>query len=494
MIKILKQKTALHRLVPVRHRYVLTKGNRLRLRYVFGTFLVTSLALIGLMGGITPSIAFAPSSYEMVDAEDHLADTGVQIASINSGADELSYDVLEPLVEDNGAAKSAETEDSSPQDEAIVWPHEQAFTLHSGDTIAGALQSRGISGAEAYRAVKAMTKIYDPRNVRSGQDISIVLDNGESGVELVSLSMKLDPIRDVVILKDENQRYQANLNKKKIILQKKAAKVKIQSSLFGSAAKAGVPSNVVANMMRLYAYEVDFQRDLRQGDEVELLYEVYETEAGDFAKFGNILYANLSVAGRDKPVYRYNHQDGSGEYYHENGKSLKRTLMRTPIDGARMSSGYGMRRHPVLGYNKMHKGVDFAAQTGTPIYAAGDGTIERIGRNGGYGNYIRIRHNNTLKTAYAHMHKFAKGMKNGKRVRQGQVIGYVGSTGRSTGPHLHFEVLKNDRHVNPKSIKSSPGNQLAGSRLKKFQAQMTAMRKDYVSLSKGLTFAKVEEQ
>ena len=219
------------------------------------------------------------------------------------------------------------------------------------------------------------------------------------------------------------------------------------------------------------------------------MYETYETEDGDFARYGDVLYASLMVGGKTIPVYRYKSDDGVVDYYRENGTSLKRILMQTPIDGARMSSGYGMRHHPVLGYNKMHKGVDFAAPRGTPIYAAGNGVVEKAGRHGGYGNYIRIRHSNGLKTAYAHMRKFAKGMSDGKRVSQGQVIGYVGTTGRSTGPHLHFEVLKNGKQVNPKSIKSSGGEKLAGKSLRNFQKEILLIKQKYAHLDNDVKLA-----
>ena len=306
------------------------------------------------------------------------------------------------------------------------------------------------------------------------------------------MNLKLSATEEVIVSRDESGRYSAEKDKKEVFREMVAAKASIETSLYGSAARAGIPASVVANMIRIFSYEVDFQRDIRQGDQVKILYETYQTEDGDFARYGNILYASLMVGGREIPVYRFEEKDDNHAYYKGNGDSLKRTLMSTPIDGARMSSGFGMRRHPVLGYNKMHKGVDFAAPRGTPIYAAGDGVIEKAGRLGGYGKYIRIRHNGSLKTAYAHMKGYAKGMKPGKRVKQGDVIGYVGTTGRSTGPHLHFEVLRNGKQVNPKSIKSSAGKKLAGSRLEQFKKQVSEIDGQYASLSKGLEFASNE--
>lgn len=204
----------------------------------------------------------------------------------------------------------------------------------------------------------------------------------------------------------------------------------------------------------------------------EIAYERLVDKEGRTVRYGNVVYANLTLSGKSMPIYRYEDSKGNVDYYGPDGQSVRKALLQTPIDGARISSGFGMRHHPVLGYSKMHKGVDFAARRGTPVMAAGDGIVERASRFGSYGNYIRIRHNSTYKTAYAHLKGFAKGIRKGVRVRQGQIIGYVGTTGRSTGPHLHYEVLANNKQVNPKSAKLPAGRKLAGKELKTFQAQL----------------------
>ena len=201
------------------------------------------------------------------------------------------------------------------------------------------------------------------------------------------------------------------------------------------------------------------------------------------------MFANLKLSDRSLPIYRMEFKDGHADYFQEDGRSIRKALMRTPINGGRLSSGYGMRHHPVLGYNKMHKGVDFAAPTGTKIYAAGDGVIESLGRNGGYGNYIRIRHNSTLKTAYAHMHRFEKGLRKGDRVRQGDVIGRVGTTGRSTGPHLHYEVLANGRQVNPRSVKLPTGEKLTGDRLAALKTTVSSYQQRYAMINNQIRVA-----
>jgi murein DD-endopeptidase MepM/ murein hydrolase activator NlpD len=222
-------------------------------------------------------------------------------------------------------------------------------------------------------------------------------------------------------------------------------------------------------MIRIFSFDVDFQRELQPGDSFEVLYEALFEDDGSLAKTDGVLYASLTLSGERLDMYNFTPQSGHDDFFDRKGQSVRKTLMRTPIDGARLSSRFGMRKHPVLGYTRQHKGVDFAAPRGTPIYAAGDGVIESAGRNGGYGKYLRIRHNSTYKTAYGHMTRIAKGMRRGKRVRQGQIIGYVGSTGRSTGPHLHYEVLRGGRQVNPLKIKLPSGEKLKAADLASFQ-------------------------
>jgi murein DD-endopeptidase MepM/ murein hydrolase activator NlpD len=231
--------------------------------------------------------------------------------------------------------------------------------------------------------------------------------------------------------------------------------------------------------IKAYSYDVDFQRDIRNGNNFEVVYETYVDDKGQFVREGDMLFASLLVNGEELKIFRFTTPDGDTDYYTEDGHSVKKALLRTPINGARISSGFGMRRHPVLGYSRMHKGVDFAAPRGTPVYAAGDGTIDMIGRRGGYGNYVRIRHNPEYSTAYAHLYKFANGMKRGRHVKQGQVIAYSGSTGVSTGPHLHYEVLIAGRQVNPNKVKMTPGRKLDKRELATFndaKKKMIALR------------------
>lgn len=482
------------RYLKFRHRYIFTRQNRLRLRYVFGLLFVASIGLFSLTVSSPSSEAYSRDALARVNEAEVSSD--VSIAALSSEdlnhAKEGVKEKLEPLLlanlPEDGKDFVVEMEPENIQPVEID-DLDRVLKVGAGETIAGILQNVGLNGAEVFRVVKAMGKSYDTRSVKAGQAMSIVMEHQEDGKSLKSLSMKLDAVRELVVTKDEHERFSSFIREKEIILRKKIAKASIQTSLYGSAARAGIPASLVAEMIRIYSYEVDFQRDLRRGDTVQIMYEVYETEDGEFARYGNILFANLGVGGKEIPVYRFSRNDGRVDYFKSDGTNLKRTLMQTPIDGGRISSGYGMRRHPVLGYNKMHKGVDFAAPRGTPIYAAGDGVIDKIGRNGGYGHYVRVKHNGTLKTAYAHLHRYAKGMKRGKRVKQGQVIGYVGSTGRSTGPHLHFEVLKHGKQINPRSIKTGNREKLAGANMKKFKSYVSKLSQKYAVLEAGLKIA-----
>ncbi len=232
--------------------------------------------------------------------------------------------------------------------------------------------------------------------------------------------------------------------------------------------KEGLSELIINEVIRIYSFDVDFQRDIYEGDKFEILFKRNKNENGQIVKISDPEYLMLSSRGTKLIYYLYSNEEFS-EYFDENGKGMTKSLMKTPINGARLSSSYGMRKHPILGYNKMHKGVDFAAPTGTPIFAAGNGVIEFAGRNGGYGKYIRIRHDSTYKTAYAHLSSYKKGIYSGARVKQGDIIGYVGSTGRSTGPHLHYEIIVNGKQINPATLKLPSGRKLNEEQLKDFK-------------------------
>ena len=242
----------------------------------------------------------------------------------------------------------------------------------------------------------------------------------------------------------------------------------IKYSLYKSATKENINPNIIIEFARLYGFQVDFQRDIRKNDSFQLVYEIFVDETGKIFETGNIIYANLILRGQNNQLYYFPKKNFDG-HYDENGKSIKKALMKTPINGARLSSSFGMRKHPILGYNKMHRGTDFAAPSGTPIMASGTGVVTRARWCGGGGNCVKIRHNSTYETIYAHMKAFAKGIKEGRKVKQGQIIGYVGSTGLSTGPHLHYEVIVNGKKVNSQKLKLPSGKILKGEARKEFE-------------------------
>ena len=242
----------------------------------------------------------------------------------------------------------------------------------------------------------------------------------------------------------------------------------ILNSLYNSASKKKVPINTIIEFARIYGFEVDFQRDIRKRDSIQIMYEVFKDDNKKIIETGEILFANLKLSGQDKPLYFFNSKDSKG-HFDKNGKSSQKALMKTPINGARLSSPFGMRKHPIDGFNKMHRGTDFAAPLGTPIMASGNGVIKKAGWCGGGGNCVVIKHNSTYQTVYAHMSKFASGIRSGVRVKQGQTIGFVGSTGKSTGPHLHYEVIVNGKKINSQTLKLPSGKILKGKERKLFE-------------------------
>ncbi len=384
-----------------------------------------------------------------------------------------------PLVDLEAELPKQTTLHAAPSDlaaEAMPAAIGRTVEVRRGDTLMALLVESGADPQEAHKAITALKKVYSPRKLKPGQAIHLAFSadagaDAEAAARLLSLRLQESPERDVQVARLAAEAgFVATTVKRPLSRELTGRRGRIESSLFVAGQKAGVPIPVMVELIRAFSFDVDFQREIWPGHGFELLYESYFDNAGTLAKTGDIHYAALILSGRHIELYRFTPKSGRSDFFDATGQSARRTLMRTPIDGARISSGYGRRRHPVLGYNKMHRGTDFAAPPGTPIYAAGDGTIERAGPNRSYGRYIRIRHNSTYNTDYAHQRRIAKGVRRGRRVKQGQVIGYVGSTGRSTGPHLHYEVLINGRQVNPLKIRLPSGEKLKGENLEAFQA------------------------
>ena len=337
-----------------------------------------------------------------------------------------------------------------------------------GDTLEKILRNNNFKNDEIFDAIKETKKVFNPKNIVNGQTIIIKyqLTNKKKEKKIESISLPLEFNKSVLLERIE-EKFLAKIVSEKTIKRVIKKKGFITDSLYLSALRSGVDVKTITETIRIFSFSVDFQRDIWPKDTFEILYEEELLKYNKSKKDpGNILYANLVLkSGVSLKLYRFENEKKEIEYFDETGKSAQKLLMKTPIDGARISSGYGKRRHPILGYNVAHRGVDFAAPKGTPIYAAGNGIIEEKGRKGAYGKYIRIRHANNYKTAYAHLSKFAK---TSGRVKQGQTIGYVGSTGRSTGPHLHYEIIRNGKRINPQKLKLPSGKKLKGSELKLF--------------------------
>lgn len=342
----------------------------------------------------------------------------------------------------------------------------RSVTLQPGDNLGPLLQSAGMSGGEAYRFVEAFSEQFSPRRLRAGQTFNLHLD----GDVITDVSFRPSAEQTVFVAR-EGDAWTSRTVDAEFRYELMGVKAAIENSLYLDATRLGAPDKVVAQFASIYEYSVDFQRDIQPGDEFELFFEVARDHKGDVVKAGDLLFTSFSPRGKALDYWLFEDTDGNENYYDADGKTAKRKLRATPINGARLSSNFGPRRHPILGYRKMHAGIDFAAPRGTPVLAAGSGVVERANRFGSFGNYIRIRHTDGYKTAYAHLQGFARGVKAGARVRQDQVIGYVGTTGRSTGPHLHYEVIHNGKKINPRRLSQLSGKPISKDLMPDFEAR-----------------------
>jgi len=342
------------------------------------------------------------------------------------------------------------------------------YLIQNNDSIEKILKKLDINSNDI-KIISNNLKQKKLTNIYAGRTLSIILkklnDGSNTVVNLVypinnTLSIEIRKNKDNFIVKENLLK----LYKKEVVI-----KNEIKSSLYSAAIKSKIEPNIIVEFARIFGFEVDFQRDIRKGDWFEILYERFEDDNNIVQDTGKIIYASMFVNGTE--INLYNFKDGSGDigFYDLKGKSIVKSLMKTPINGARLSSSYGMRKHPILGYNKMHRGTDFAAPSGTPIMASGAGKVIRARWCGGGGNCVKIKHNSTYQTVYAHMKSFARGIKEGRRVKQGQIIGYVGSTGMSTGPHLHYEVIVNGKKVNSQKLKLPSGKILKGKTREDFE-------------------------
>ena len=340
--------------------------------------------------------------------------------------------------------------------------------ISSGETFDKILNNYSIPSKEILDIKKSLSSDYNLSNLKSNLDIKFTIDQSNnkkitSFLFPVSRTEKILLTRNIDTDKFDKKKIITNLNKKIIFKEGK-----ISQSLYKTAIDLNVQPNIIIEFARIYGFQVDFQRDIRKNDNFQIMYEVFEDDNGKVFETGNIIFADLKLSGVNNSLYYFDKKGNEG-HYDQNGKSVEKALMKTPINGARLSSAFGMRKHPIDGYNKMHRGTDFAAPMGTPIMASGSGVVTRARWCGGGGNCVKIKHNSTYETIYAHMKNFARGIKEGVRVKQGQIIGYVGSTGKSTGPHLHYEVLVNGKQINSQKLKLPSGKTLKGNNRELFE-------------------------
>ena len=344
------------------------------------------------------------------------------------------------------------------------------YEIKSGESIQKILQKLKIKNNEIQSVINHFKKYGNPNQLLAGNRINIVVKENLSKKDnsIVKFSIPITKSTTIEIIRDGEDKITSKKIITKLYKRKILAENIIIKNLYSSAIKAKINPDTIIEFARIFGFEIDFQRDIRKNDYFKIVYDKFFDENGEFVKSGSIFYAHMSVNGREITLYKFGKDKNYG-YFDINGKSVEKALMKTPINGARLSSSFGMRKHPILGFTKMHKGTDFAAKSGTPIMASGSGTIVSAKWCGGGGNCIKIKHNSTYETIYAHMKSFARGIKRGKKVKQGQIIGYVGSTGMSTGPHLHYEVLINGKKVNSQKLKLPSGKVLKDNERKLFE-------------------------
>lgn len=432
-------------------------------------YLIAALGVVGIVAIIGSFLIGSGESEAVVDASEKLISIAHgQVDKQENKAGFFSYSISQIKEMHVQQVEQDKIDSLVQKDSTQHYPDRTTAKLKRKSTLADLLSKHGMSSSASYALVESMKAVHNPRSLKAGQKFTLFHDKIEGKRTIVGLKFSPDVERHIIVLRDNEGAFQAQeivREFNKTIVSKQAT---INTALSVDGQKAGIPYSALSELIAAYSWDVDFQRDIQKGDTVEVVFESLTDEDGRFVKTGDLIYANLTLRNDPIEIWRFEMANGDVDYFKRDGKSVRRALMRTPIDGARLSSSYGMRKHPILGYNKMHKGVDFAAPIGTPIYAAGDGVIEVMGRKGGYGKYMRIRHREGLKTAYAHLNGYAKGMHKGKRVKQKQVIAYLGNTGRSTGPHLHYEVHLNGRQTNPRTVKLPKGKALKGSDFNQF--------------------------
>lgn len=367
-------------------------------------------------------------------------------------------------------------------------PETVAIKVQPGETLERAVLRAGVAPEEAEQAVGMLSRAMDTVKIRAGMafEAAVARPQAQAGhARLIGISLRSDPATALTVSRSFDGAMQLRTLAEKVNQETTVADGEIHGSLYESAAKLGATPTITAQVVKLFAHKLDFERDIKAGDEFRLVFERKVTESGRTIETGELEYAEL----KGRKFYRFERSDGQVEYFDEHGKNIKGFLLRTPVDGARLTSRFGMRRHPILGYARAHQGVDFGAGHGAPVLAAGDGVVVKASRWRGYGNWLQIRHAGGWDTGYAHLSRYAKGIRPGARVRQGQVVAYVGSTGMSTGPHLHYEVWQKGKRVNPVGAKVPQGTVLAGAELARFRAEKARLETLLARGSETVTLA-----
>ena len=343
--------------------------------------------------------------------------------------------------------------------------------VRNGDSIQRILYDQKISPADVNNVINALRREYNIGTLRNDQKVYLIIKREKNGNFVSRLTVNIDNITSVHVFLNKDNVYETKRVTKILTKKNHLVETTIDRGIYRTAKQSGIENSIVAQFARLYGFEVDFQRDLKKNDKIKIFYERYLDDDGVPQRTGNIIYSEITNVERNIILYRYEYPNGSIAYFTPEGKSIEKSLMRTPINGAKLSSRYGFRIHPILGYNQMHQGTDFAAPIGTPVMASGAGTVEYSGWKGGYGKFISIRHSAVYQTNYAHLQDYAKGIRRGAKVQQGQVIGYLGSTGSSTGPHLHYEVVVNGKKENSQTLKLPSAAPLEGNNKNLFEIQ-----------------------
>lgn len=379
--------------------------------------------------------------------------------------------------------------EAAPISLKIAQDVEKTITINKNETLMAALTNLGLDRKHATHAVNELKKVYNPRAIKQGQEISVqfVTADETNSAQLKALNFKTSGGNSIE-LKYDNDQFQAKKFELKLIKSLRKVEGRINSSFYSAALKRGVPGTVVKDAISALSYDINWQHDPKSGDEFKILFEVFEDEAGNVIRNGELKYAAFAPQGTWKRIYAFKTTNGSG-FYNDRGESVVKCLLATPLDPTKMriTSKFGRRNHPILGYSKVHKGIDFGAPSGTPVSSAGDGVVVKAGWNGAYGNYVQIKHNGQYSTAYAHLSRI--NVKPGQKVRQRQNIGAVGTTGRSTGAHLHYEVISNGQQVNPLSVKQLPSIRLGKKELAQFQEIKSQHDREFTKAAPAIVVA-----